>query len=83
MDGYPSSAVARAMKVQEVIVRAASGQIQWWHATEILRQTAGLVAHARQRGPQRQRRPRRSGAAKSASTARCRAAGRKRAAAGA
>ena len=32
----PGLAVERAMKVQEVILRAASGQIQWWQAAEII-----------------------------------------------
>ena len=33
---YPSAAVERAMKVQEVILRAISKQITWWQAAEIL-----------------------------------------------
>jgi transposase len=33
---YPSGAVERAMKVQEVILRAMSGQIRWSQAAEIL-----------------------------------------------
>ncbi len=33
---YPGSAVERAMKVQEVILRAMSGQLQWYEAAEIL-----------------------------------------------
>jgi hypothetical protein len=33
---YPSTAVERAMKVQEVILRAISKQITWWQAAEIL-----------------------------------------------
>jgi transposase len=33
---YPSGAVERAMKVQEVILRAMSGQIRWTQAAEIL-----------------------------------------------
>lgn len=36
MRRYPESAVERAMKVQEVITRAASGQLRWWQAAEIL-----------------------------------------------
>ena len=36
MRRYPDSAVERAMKVQEVIIRAASGQLTWWQAAEIL-----------------------------------------------
>src|SRR3970040_1207218 len=33
---YPSSAVERAMKVQEVILRAIDGRLKWYHAAEIL-----------------------------------------------
>ena len=33
---YPGSAVERARKVQEVILRAMSGQLQWYEAAEIL-----------------------------------------------
>jgi len=36
MHGYPIPAVERAMKVQEVILKAISGQLQWWQAAEIL-----------------------------------------------
>ena len=36
MGRYPEPAVERAMKVQEVITRAASGQLTWWQAAEIL-----------------------------------------------
>ena len=36
MGHYPGLAVERAMKIQEVILRAASGQIQWWQAAEII-----------------------------------------------
>jgi len=36
MGEYPQPAVERAMKVQEVILRAASGQLQWWQAAEII-----------------------------------------------
>jgi transposase len=36
MGTYPDAAVERAMKVQEVILRAMSGQISWWQAAEIL-----------------------------------------------
>ncbi|MCB1101214.1 MAG: ISNCY family transposase, partial [Kiritimatiellae bacterium] len=36
MGEYPRSEVGRAMKVQEVILRAMSGQIQWFEAAEIL-----------------------------------------------
>src|SRR3990172_12937002 len=33
---YPSSAVERAMKVQEVILRAIDGRLKWYQAAEIL-----------------------------------------------
>jgi len=33
---YPEPALERAMKVQEVILRAISGQILWMEAAEIL-----------------------------------------------
>jgi transposase len=33
---YPSAAVERAMKVQEVLLRAISKQITWWQAAEII-----------------------------------------------
>jgi transposase len=36
MEGYPIPAVERAMKVQEVILKAISGQLAWWQAAEIL-----------------------------------------------
>jgi transposase len=36
MGEYPARAVERAMKIQEVILRAVSGQILWMHAAEII-----------------------------------------------
>ena len=36
MDCYPKAAVERAMKVQEVILRAMAKKITWWQAAEIL-----------------------------------------------
>lgn len=36
MGQYPGSAVERAMKVQEVMLRALSGQLRWFQAAEIL-----------------------------------------------
>jgi transposase len=36
MEEYPMPAVERAMKVQQVILKAMSGQLQWWQAAEIL-----------------------------------------------
>ena len=37
MSLYPARALERAMKIQEVILRAASGKILWMQAAEILR----------------------------------------------
>ena len=36
MKGYPKDAWERAMKVQEVILRAMAKRITWWQAAEIL-----------------------------------------------
>ena len=36
MGRYPARAVERAMKIQEVILRAVSGQILWLQAAEII-----------------------------------------------
>src|ERR1700730_136118 len=36
MDSYPRAATERAMKVQEVILRAAAKQMTWWQAAEII-----------------------------------------------
>ena len=35
-EGYPTAAMERAMKVQEIVMRAMSKQITWWQAAEIL-----------------------------------------------
>ena len=36
MDSYPKAAMERAMKVQEVMLRAMAKKITWWQAAEIL-----------------------------------------------
>ena len=36
MDSYSQAAVERAMKVQEVILRAMAKKITWWQAAEII-----------------------------------------------
>jgi len=36
MEGYPIAAVERAMKVQEVILKAMAGKMKWWEAAEVL-----------------------------------------------
>jgi hypothetical protein len=36
MESYSKAAMERAMKVQEVILRAAAKKITWWQAAEII-----------------------------------------------
>jgi transposase len=36
MEIYPRTAVERAMKLQEVLLRATSGKIKWWQAAELM-----------------------------------------------
>src|SRR5450432_3624947 len=36
MEIYPRTAVERAMKVQEVLLRATAGKIKWWQAAEMI-----------------------------------------------
>ena len=36
MKHYSETAVERMMKIQEVILRALAGKLQWWQAAEIL-----------------------------------------------
>ena len=33
---YPRAAVERAMKLQEVLLRATGGEIKWWQAAEMI-----------------------------------------------
>ena len=49
MGDYPGPAVERAMKVQQVILKAMSGQLQWWQAAEIL----GISCRSMRRWKQR------------------------------
>ena len=49
MSLYPARALERAMKIQEVILRAASGKIRWMQAAEIL----GISPRSLQRWKQR------------------------------
>ena len=49
MTGYPRLAVERAMKMQEVILRAMSGQYQWFQAAEILGVSCRTMRRWRQR----------------------------------
>jgi transposase len=36
MENYPGAAVERAMKVEEVLLRATAGKIMWWQAAEMI-----------------------------------------------
>jgi transposase len=36
MEIYPRTAVERAMKLQEVLLRATAGKIKWWQAAEMI-----------------------------------------------
>ena len=36
MEIYPRAAVERAMKLQEVLLRASAGKIKWWQAAELM-----------------------------------------------
>jgi len=36
MEIYPRTAVERAMKLQEVLLRASAGKIKWWQAAELM-----------------------------------------------
>lgn len=49
MELYPPRAVERAMKVQEVILRAMSGQIKWYQAAEIIGVSPRSMRRWRQR----------------------------------
>ena len=33
---YPRTAAERAMKLQEVLLRATTGKIKWWQAAELI-----------------------------------------------
>src|SRR5580704_3512665 len=36
MEIYPRTAAERAMKLQEVLLRATAGKIRWWQAAELM-----------------------------------------------
>jgi transcriptional regulator with GAF, ATPase, and Fis domain len=46
---YRKAAVERAMKVQEVIMKAMAKQITWWQAAEILGVTTRTIRRLRRR----------------------------------
>jgi Homeodomain-like domain len=49
VESYPRAAVERAMKVQEVILRAMAKKITWWQAAEILGLSGRQLRRLRQR----------------------------------
>jgi len=49
MHHYPMPAVERAMKVQQVILKAISGQLHWWQAAEILGVSCRTMRRLKQR----------------------------------
>ncbi|MGB8478169.1 MAG: hypothetical protein WCE63_04920 [Acidobacteriaceae bacterium] len=55
MENYPRAAVERAMKVQEVILRAMAKKLTWWQAAEIIgisdRQMRRSTPASRNRSP--------------------------------
>src|SRR5260221_6032105 len=66
MEIYPRTAAERAMKLQEVLLRATSGKIKWWQAAELIgiseRQMRRWRKRLEEQGPQglldrRRRRP--------------------------
>jgi transposase-like protein len=36
VENYPGAAVERAMKIEEVLLRATAGKIMWWQAAEMI-----------------------------------------------
>jgi len=36
VESYPGAAVERAMKIEEVLLRATAGKIMWWQAAEMI-----------------------------------------------
>ena len=49
MKDYPEAAMERAMKVQEIILRAIARRITWWQAAEIIGISARQMRRMRQR----------------------------------
>jgi hypothetical protein len=53
---YPRTAAERAMKLQEVLLRATSGKIKWWQAAELIgiseRQMRRWRKRLEEQGPQ-------------------------------
>src|SRR5258707_13825891 len=55
MEIYPRTAAERAMKLQEVLLRATAGKIKWWQAAELIgiseRQMRRLRKRLEEQGP--------------------------------
>ena len=49
MEIYPRTAVERAMKLQEVLLRASAGKIKWWQAAELMGISARQLRRWRKR----------------------------------
>jgi transposase-like protein len=45
---FPAAEMERAMKIQEVILKAMSGKLKWWEAAEIIGVTDRTMRHWRQ-----------------------------------
>ena len=56
MENYPRTAAERAMKLQEVLLRATTGKIKWWQAAELIgisgRQMRRWRKRLEEQGPQ-------------------------------
>ena len=46
---YPRTAAERAMKLQEVLLRATAGKIKWWQAAELMGVSARQMRRWRKR----------------------------------
>ena len=49
MEIYPRTAAERAMKLQEVLLRASAGKIKWWQAAELIGISARQMRRWRKR----------------------------------
>jgi hypothetical protein len=49
MEIYPRTAVERAMRLHEVLLRASAGKIKWWQAAELMGISARQLRRWRQR----------------------------------
>jgi transposase-like protein len=49
MEIYPRTAVERAMKLQDVLLRASAGKIKWWQAAELMGISARQLRRWRKR----------------------------------